>query len=50
MYDFWYDYVKPKHGENEKYVTQTHRIIIHIKTENIYIDITKIVKTLLKML
>ena len=21
MYDFWYDYVKPKHGENEKYVT-----------------------------
>ena len=20
MYEFWYDYVKPKYGENEKFV------------------------------
>ena len=33
MYDFWYDYVKPKHSENTKlYYMDTYSIIVQIKT------------------
>ena len=33
MYDFWYDYVKPKHSENTKlYYMDTYSITVQIKT------------------
>ena len=36
MYEFWYDYVKPKYGENEKLCfMDTNSFIVHIKTEDI---------------
>ena len=40
MYEFWYDYMKPKYGDNVKlcYI-DTHSFIIHIKTEDFYKDI-----------
>ena len=40
MYEFCYDYVKPKNGENAKlcYV-DTDSFIINIKTEDFYEDI-----------
>ena len=40
MYEFWYDYVKPKYGENAKlcYV-DTDSFIVHVKTDDIYKDI-----------
>ena len=31
MYEFWYDYMKPKYGDN---------VIMNIKTEDFYKDIT----------
>ena len=42
MYEFWYDYVKPKWFENSKscYV-DTDRFIIYLKSEEIYADIPK---------
>ena len=42
MYGFWYDYLKPKYGENEKrcYV-HTNSFIAHVKTDDIYKDIPK---------
>ena len=37
MYEFWYDYMKPKYGDNVKlYYTDTDSFIIYIKTENFY--------------
>ena len=46
MYEFWYDHVKPKYGENVKrcYI-DTDRFIVHAKTEDIYKDIAKDVET-----
>ena len=47
MYEFWYDYVKPKYGEKAKlcYI-DTDRYIVHIKTDdNIYKDIAEDVET-----
>ena len=40
MYEFWYDYMKPKYGDNIKlcYV-DTDSFIMHIKTEDFYRDI-----------
>ena len=37
MYKFWYDYVKPKYGENTKlcYI-DTDSFIFHVKIDNIY--------------
>ena len=41
MYEFWYDYVKPKQGENAKFCyIGTDSFIAHVKTEDIYRDIT----------
>ena len=40
MYEFWYDYVKPKYGENaESCCMVTDSFIINIKTEDFYKDI-----------
>ena len=46
MYQFWYDYVKPKHGEKAKlcYV-DTDSFIVYIKTDDIYKDIAEDVET-----
>ena len=40
MYKFWYDYVKPKYGDNVKLCYKdTDSFIVHIKTEDFYKDI-----------
>ena len=46
MHEFWYDYVKPKYGENEKlcYI-DTDSFIVHVKTNDIYKDIAEDVET-----
>ena len=40
MYEFWFDYIKPKYKDNVRlcYV-DTNSFIIHIKTEDFYEDI-----------
>ena len=40
MYEFWYNYVRPKYGENVKlcYV-DTDGVIVHVKTEDIAEDV-----------
>ena len=46
IYEFWYDYIKPKYGEKVKlcYV-DTGCFIVHVKTEDIYKDIAEDVDT-----
>ena len=40
MYEFWYDYMKPKYGDNVKLCyTDTDSFIMNIKTEDFYNDI-----------
>ena len=40
IYEFWYDYMKPKYGDNVKLCyMDTDSFIIHIKTEDFYKDI-----------
>ena len=40
MYEFRYDYMKPKYGDNVKLgYTDTDSFIVHIKTEDFYEDI-----------
>ena len=40
MYEFWYDYMKPKYGDNVKLCyMDTDRFVIYIKTEDVYKDI-----------
>ena len=42
MYEFWYDYIKPKYQNDAKLCyMDTDSFIIHIKTKNFYEDITK---------
>ena len=37
MYEFWYDYVKEKYGENVKlYYVDTDSFIVHVETVDIY--------------
>ena len=46
MYEFWYDYVKLKYGENAKLsYMNTDTCIVHVKTDYIYKDIAKDVET-----
>ena len=46
MYEFWYDYVKPKYGEKAKLCyMDIDSLIVYIKTEGIYADIAKNVET-----
>ena len=46
MIFFFYDYVKPKYGEKSKLCNMDAGcFIVYIKTEYIYSDITKDVKT-----
>ena len=40
VYEFWYDYIKPKYQDKTKLCyTDTGSSIIHIKTEDFYTDI-----------
>ena len=40
MYEFWYDYIKPKYGDKVRLCyTDTDSFIMHIKTEDFYKDI-----------
>ena len=46
MYDFWYDYVKPKHGKKSKLCfMDTDSFVAYIKTDEIYTDIAEDVET-----
>ena len=46
MYEFWYDYVKPKYGTKAKLCyMDTDSFIVSIETDNIYKDITEDVET-----
>ena len=42
MYEFWFDYVKPKYSEKTKlcYI-DTDSFIVYMKTDNIYKDIAE---------
>ena len=46
MYDFWYDYLKSKYGENAKlcYIN-TSSFIVHVNAKYIYKDIAEDVET-----
>ena len=46
LYEFWYDYIKPKYQDREKlcYV-DIERFIIQIKTEDLYKNIANNVKS-----
>ena len=45
MYEFWYDYIKPKYQNNAKlFYMVTDSFITHIKTEDFYKDIADDVK------
>ena len=45
MYEFWYNYIKPKYQEHAKLCyMDTERFIIHIKTEDFYKDFANEVK------
>ena len=40
MYEFWYDYIKPKYGDKAKLCyMDTDSFVMHIKTEDFYKDI-----------
>ena len=40
MYEFWYDYIKPKYQQNVRLCyMDTDSFIINIKTKNVYEDI-----------
>ena len=46
MYNFWYDYFKPKNRDRAKLCyTDTDSFIIHIKTENFFEDISNDIET-----
>ena len=46
MCEFWYDYVKPKYGENAKHCyMNTDSFIVHVKTDHIYKYIAEDVET-----
>ena len=46
LYEFWYDYVKPKYVEKAKLCyMDTSSFIVYIKTEDIYVEIAKDVET-----
>ena len=46
MYEFWYDYAKPKYGGKVKLCyTDTDNFIVYIKTDDIYKDIAEDLET-----
>ena len=50
MYEFWYDYVKPKYDEKAKLCYMgTGSFTVYIKTDDIYKDIAEDVETSLTL-
>ena len=46
MYEFWYDWIKPKYGERAKICfIGTYSFAINVKTDDIYKDIVEDVET-----
>ena len=46
MYEFWYDYIKPKYNKSAKLCyMDTDSFIVHVKTDYIYKDIAGDVET-----
>ena len=46
MYEFWYDNIKHKYGENAKFCyMDTDSFIVHVKADAIYKDIAEDVET-----
>ena len=46
LYEFWYDYAKPKYGKNAKLCyMDTDSFIVHVKIDDIYKDIVENVET-----
>ena len=46
MYEFWYDYVKPKYGKKIKLCyMDIDNFRAYIKTQDVYVDISKDVQT-----
>ena len=46
MYEFSFDYVKPRYGEKVKlYCMDTDSFVVYIETDDIYKDIAENVKT-----
>ena len=46
IYEFWYDYVQPKYGENAKLsCMDTDSFIVHVKTNDISKDIAEDIET-----
>ena len=46
LYEFWYDHVKPRYSENARLCyMDTDSFIVHVKTDDIYNDMTEDVKT-----
>ena len=42
VYEFWYNYVKPKYGEKAKLgYMDTYRVIVNIETKVVYEDIAE---------
>ena len=42
LYEFWYDYLQPKYGENAKLCyMDTDSFIVYVRTDNIYKDIAE---------
>ena len=44
IYEFWYDYIKPKYEEEVNYVAWIQSVTVNIKTEDVYKDIANNVK------
>ena len=41
MYEYWYDYTKPKYGDHAKLCyTDTDSLIVHVKPEYVNSDLT----------
>ena len=47
MYEFWYDYVKPKYGQKKTEVCYMDKdsFIAYIKTDDTYKDLEEIIET-----
>ena len=46
LYEYWYDYAKPKHGDRVKpCYTDTDSFIINVKSEDVYADLPEDLET-----
>ena len=51
VYEFWYDYVKPKYCQKAKLCyMDTDSFIVHVKTDDIYKDITEDVEKVIELM